>query len=174
MVPVVSSYCKQLVSTPSRVSAKCYIARRRNRGTVGIGAAFQIFGVVTIVALMYNVAQRFDAATTRRSRCNLAGRPDEGLVNDSSSRRRSTLTPPDELDTNLIGLMYAIRDTDCAEIFLRHYEKFCEKALVPDGVGYRSTEWTKRTGERNEWHHDRRRRLLIELCPCVPRTRLSE
>lgn len=174
MVPLVSSYYEQLVSTSRRVSAKFCIAFRRHRATVGIGAAFQICCILTIVALMYDIAQRLDAATARRCHCDLAHQSDEGLVNDSSSGQRSTSTLPDELDAKLIGLMNVIRDTDCAEIFLLQYEKFCDKALVPAGVGYRSTAQMEQTGECNERHHSRHLRQMIQLCPCVPWRRLSK
>ena len=175
MVPVVSSYYEQLVSTFSRVTAKCCLAFRRHRGTVGIGgaAAFQTLCVITIVALMYDIAQRFDAATTRRCLVDFARQPDEGLVNDSSSVQRSISTLPDELDAKLIRLMNVIGDSDCAEIFLRQYEKFCEKALVPAGVGYRSTAKTTRSSESDE-RHRKHRRQLFRLCPCVPWQRLSK
>jgi len=125
MFPV-ESFSIQLLSTAARASAKGCRTFRRQRYSIAIVAALQIIVVLMIVALVHENVNRYTA-----ERCSCAD-ADRWNADDDAARL------PDEMDMKWIELMSMLEDRDCAETFLGQYEKFCETALVPAGVGYRS------------------------------------
>ena len=114
-------------------------------------------------------------------------RLDELNVTDDEEMLNKTRRYVDELNVTLIELQSVMYGADCVETFLLHYEQFCESAFVPSG------EWTSSTNETVQVKNDeltidevsnlteRRSRQRspqlqgekMELCPCVPRNRLS-
>lgn len=88
----------------------------------------------------------------------------------------------DELNVTLIEMQSVLYGADCVETFLLHYEQFCNTVMRPGGGDRHKRagdtkdddgttngpESTVVTTERQQ------QQLSTNLCPCVPRQRLSK
>jgi hypothetical protein len=172
------------------LSAGCCFGLRRQACLLGALAAFQTVAVVTVI--LSALSEAGNGVGTRLTPMSIvaSGSGDPSGFVDRLNARLGTLAfgvpPPssigslrtdelnvtnstygelnwngtwsdsDELNVTLIEMQSVLYGADCVETFLSHYEEFCNVAMttdVEDGQNQRQS---------------------MELCPCVPRQRLSK
>ena len=174
----------------SFLSAVYYLGFRRRACLLGALAAFQTVAVVTVI--LSALSEAGSGVGTRLPPSSIGSlRTDELNVTNSTYgelNRNLTWSVSDELNVTLIEMQSVLYGADCVESFLLHYEQFCNVAMTPGSDEIRQ----KRTNNRLNIYSDetannpaaaaiatdaedgQKQQQSMELCPCVPRQRLSK
>jgi hypothetical protein len=192
---VQSSSASSSAAASGFLSAGCCLGFRRQACLLGALAAFQTVAVVTIIVSALGEAgsgARLTSGSIIASGSGYGG--PSGFIDRFNSRLGGIalgIPPPssltdelnvtNELNVTLIEMQSVLYNADCVETFLLHYEQFCQSVLVPhvgnnvlSGSAKDNVTDSEPATSATATAVSRLHKPQMELCPCVPRQRLSK